>query len=133
MEYRIEFTHAAISPEPAPLTSLEIGSVVEFRGIVRQTEGSEILEGLYYEAHEEMARRLLTRHFDGLLREYPVAGVDFIHRLGFVPAGEASLYIRVASRHRAEGLCFLGEAVNLLKRDVPIWKNVRRPETPPAV
>ncbi len=133
MDYRIEFTHAAISHEPAPPASLEIGSVVEFHGIVRQTEGTEIIDGLYYEAHEEMARRLLTRHFDGLLRDHPVAGVHFIHRLGFVPAGEASLYIRVASRHRAEGLSFLAEGVNLLKRDVPIWKNVRRPETPPGV
>jgi len=50
--------------------------------------------------------------------------VEFIHRLGWVPVGEASLYIRVLSSHRAEGLRFLADSIDRLKQDVPIWKRV---------
>jgi molybdopterin synthase catalytic subunit len=46
----------------------------------------------------------------------------FIHRLGWVPVGEASLFVRVLSAHRGEALRFLAEAINRLKTDVPIWK-----------
>lgn len=54
--------------------------------------------------------------------------VIFIHRLGWVPVGEAAIFIRVLSSHRGEALEFFAAAVNRLKQDVPIWKRTRRPE-----
>jgi len=53
--------------------------------------------------------------------------VLFIHRTGWVPVGEASLFIRVLSAHRGEALQFLAKAIDLLKQDVPIWKRLTRP------
>lgn len=106
------------------LPSREIGSVLEFYGLVREKEGDALLPGLFYEAHESMAMKLLDRHFAELAEQHPIDSVCFIHRLGMVPVGEASLYMRVLSSHRAEGLAFLSEAVIRLKRDVPIWKMV---------
>jgi molybdopterin synthase catalytic subunit len=54
-----------------------------------------------------------------------VAGVTWIHRLGWVPVGEASLFLRVQSAHRAEALNFCALAIDAMKRDVPIWKTAR--------
>jgi molybdopterin synthase catalytic subunit len=122
MKLDIQFTDGPIVVEAAVLPSREIGSQVEFWGIVREMEQGAALAGLHYEAHEPMARRLLERHFGELNAEYPVSEVWFTHRLGWVPVGEASLWMRVLSSHRAEGLAFLAAAVVRLKQDVPIWK-----------
>ena len=128
MQHDIQFTYAPIEIPPAVLPSREIGSNLEFHGIVREMEKGEVLAGLFYEAHETMARRVLERHLVELANAHPVTSVLFIHRLGWVPVGEASLFMRVLSSHRVEGLAFLAAAVIRLKQDVPIWKL----NTPPA-
>jgi len=122
MDKQIVFTTAPIViPSPA-LPSREIGASVEFQGIVRELEQGQSLTGLHYEAHESMARRHLERIFDELCATHPCAAVVFIHRLGWVPVGEASLFVRVLAAHRGEALRFLAESIDRLKADVPIWK-----------
>ena len=124
MQIDIRFTLEAIIPPAAALPSREIGAAVEFLGIVRETEGSNSLEGLHYEAYETMARRQLEQIFAAFQESHPCAAVCFIHRLGWVPVGEASLFIRVLAAHRREALNFLSLAVDQMKADVPIWKRV---------
>ncbi|MEQ1860460.1 MAG: molybdenum cofactor biosynthesis protein MoaE [Chthoniobacteraceae bacterium] len=126
MQTEIVFTHSPIVVPPAALPSREIGACVEFHGIVRELEQGQPLAGLDYEAHEPMARRLLDRHFAELHAAHPCAAVLFIHRLGFVPVGEASLFIRVLAAHRGGALSFLAESIDRLKADVPIWKRAPR-------
>lgn len=126
MQFEIIFTHEPITIPPAALPSREIGACLEFHGIVRELEQGQSLAGLAYEAHEPMARRLLARHFAELAQTHPCAAVLFIHRLGWVPVGQASLFVRVLSSHRSEGLRFLSEAIDRLKTDVPIWKRAHQ-------
>ena len=123
----IAFTEEAILARPLSLPSREIGACVEFQGIVRELEGGTALKGLHYEAYESMATRHLQRIFGDLATLHPCHEVEFIHRLGWVPVGEASLYIRVLSSHRGEALRFLADSIDRLKLDVPIWKRVDRP------
>ncbi len=118
----ILFTGQPISPPVLELPSREIGACVEFQGIVRAKEKGQILEGLHYEAYEPMARRLLDRIFDELATEQPCNAVLLIHRLGWVPVGEASLFVRVFAAHRGEALRFCADAIDRMKSDVPIWK-----------
>ena len=118
----IHLTHDPIVIPPLTLPTREIGSVVEFQGLVREMEADMALTGLFYEAHEPMARKRLEYHFGDLQKQHPVAVVLFSHRLGWVPVGGASLFIRVLSSHRAEGLSYLSGLVVRLKQDVPIWK-----------
>ncbi len=122
MQIDIHFTHEAIVIPPAEWPSREIGAALEFHGIVREQEHGSAVPGLFYEAYEPMARKVLHGHFAELGTRFPIAAVLFIHRLGWVPVGEASLYIRVLSAHRGEALAFLGTSIDLLKQDVPIWK-----------
>jgi molybdopterin synthase catalytic subunit len=125
MEIEIHFTDGPIVLPPGKRDSREIGACLEFQGIVREMENGGALEGLFYEAYEPMARRRLEHHLAELEREYGCEAVCFIHRLGWVPVGEASLFIRVLSAHRGEGLGLLGKLVDRLKLDVPIWKRIR--------
>jgi molybdopterin synthase catalytic subunit len=122
MKKEIVFTIEAIVPPALTLPSREIGACVEFQGIVREIEQDRLLAGLRYEAHEPMARRHLDRIFDELATAHPCEGVTFIHRLGWVPVGEASLFVRVLAAHRGEALRFLAAAIDRMKADVPIWK-----------
>lgn len=124
MKIEITFTHDAIVVPGLAMDSREIGAVVEFQGLVREMEGECALEGLFYEAYEEMAGKILRRHLEELDQAHGCEAVEFIHRLGWVPVGEASLYIRVLSSHRAEALRFLADSIDRLKEDVPIWKRV---------
>ena len=122
MKTEIIFTRQDIAIPAMMLTSREVGACVEFQGIVREMEESTPLQGLEYEAYEPMAGRLLHLHFTELAAKHPCEAVVFIHRLGWVPVGEASLFVRVLASHRGEALQFLAEAIDRLKTDVPIWK-----------
>ena len=128
MKIEIHFTAEAIVISPLVPPSREIGAVVEFQGIVREMENGQALEGLCYEAYEPMARKVLEKHLTELGEIHGCAAVCFIHRTGWVPVGGASLYISVASSHRAEALRFLAEVIDRLKLDVPIWKRSGLPD-----
>ena len=118
----ITFTPGPIVVPALVLASREIGACVEFLGIVREMEGSAPLAGLHYEAHEPMARLHLTRIFDELQTAHGSAGITFIHRLGWVPVGEASLFLRVLTAHRGPALRICADAIDRMKAEVPIWK-----------
>jgi molybdopterin synthase catalytic subunit len=125
MEISIHFTQEPIVIPPVALLSREIGACLEFQGIVRETEDGAALAGLRYEAYEPMAVMHLERIFNELGAAHPCAGVTFIHRLGWVPVGEASLFVRVLAAHRGPALRFMGEAIDRMKADAPIWKMVK--------
>lgn len=125
MKLHLYFSHAPLAIPPVELSSREIGSVLEFQGLVRELEQGEALAGLFYEAHEPMARKRLESHAAELQAVHPVTEVTFMHRLGWVPVGEAAVFIRVLSSHRAEGLLYLSALVIRLKQDVPVWKMVQ--------
>ena len=125
MQLDIRFTHAAIVIPALQLPSPEIGACVEFQGIVRATENNAVLAGLHYEAYEPMALRELHRIVEALVSRHPCAALVFVHRLGWVPVGEASLFVRILAAHREEALAFCGELINRMKQDVPIWKRMQ--------
>jgi molybdopterin synthase catalytic subunit len=122
MKTHIEFTRSPIVPRTRNSASLEIGSCLEFSGIVRELEGDKKIAGLFYEAYEPMAKTELQKIFAELAVKHPCEEIYFIHRLEFIPIGEASLFIRILSRHRQAGLILMGELIDRLKADVPIWK-----------
>jgi molybdopterin synthase catalytic subunit len=122
MRTEIHFTHEAIIIPPLRCDSREVGACVEFQGIVREMESGRALRGLDYEAHEPMARRQLERIFAELATAHPIESVEFIHRLGWVAVGAASMFVRVLAAHRGEALAFCAAAIDRMKQDVPIWK-----------
>ena len=126
MRTRIEFTRSPIVISAATFATPEIGACLEFSGIVREQENGKKIPGLFYEAHEPMARAQLEKIFRDLAARQPYEEILFIHRLEFVPVGEASLFIRICTRHRQAGLNLMGELIDRLKADVPIWKRAEK-------
>jgi molybdopterin synthase catalytic subunit len=76
---------------------------------------------LTYTAYRPMALAALER----IVRELEMTGearVAVVHRLGEVPVGEPSVVIAAASAHRRAAYEASREALERLKREVPIWK-----------
>jgi molybdopterin synthase catalytic subunit len=105
------------------LDSLEKGPDLS-AGAIDVESGREI-EGIEYEAHRPMAEHQLKMIGQEAARKFGLQLVVIHHRLGFVPAGESSLLLRVASRHRREAFQASQWIVDELKRKVPIWKHPR--------
>ena len=101
----------------------ETGALVDFWGVVRASEGGAVISGIRYEAHRAMAERQLQTIADGCLQKFELNLLLVHHRVGFVAVGEASLLVRVGSRHRAEAFRASAWIVDELKKRVPIWKH----------
>lgn len=98
------------------------GAMLSFRGVVRPLEAGRLLEGLSYTSYEPMAQRQLSSIADQVVKQYEVLQVRLAHSRGFVAAGDTSLWVTIASKHRKPGLQAMDCLLDGLKRDVPIWK-----------
>ena len=121
--------HAALVRRPidgaAIATSIrqpEDGAVVVFDGVVRNhTRGRRTLY-LDYSAYEPMALRQMEQLAQQALANHAVRDVWLVHRLGRLQIGESSVYIAVASAHRAAAFEACRWIIDTLKKTVPIWK-----------
>ena len=124
MKIEIEFVRTPIArPQnwTVPLGT-ETGSLVEFYGIVRETESDAAIASLNYEAYPSMAEKIMREKMATLEKKHPCQAVRVVHRLGIVPMGESAIYVGIQSKHRLEGFLFLQEFMDEFKKDVPIWK-----------
>jgi molybdopterin synthase catalytic subunit len=100
----------------------ETGSLVEFYGIVRETEGTAKIPALKYEAYASMAEKVMREKIAHLEKKHPCQAIRVVHRLGTIPTGESAIYVGIQSSHRREGFLLLQDFMDELKKDVPIWK-----------
>jgi len=89
---------------------------------VRALEDGREISGIEYEAHEAMAQHQLEVIAQAARAEFGLEQVLLEHRIGFVAAGEASLFLRVASAHRDAAFAASAWIVAELKKKAPIWK-----------
>ena len=110
---------------PIPASGPKSGAILDFRGVVREREDGRLIEGIDYEAHATMAQYQLERITGEAVQRFQLDGGVVRHRIGFVPAGEASLLVRLVAGHRAEALAAMSWLIDELKKRVPIWKHPR--------
>ncbi len=100
----------------------EDGAVVVFEGVVRDnTKGRPTLH-LEYECYEPMALEQMTRIGHEIAAQFAVGRIGMVHRLGRLQIGEASVVVVATAPHRKPAFEAALEAINRLKREVPIWK-----------
>ena len=100
-----------------------IGSVLDFRGVVRALEDGRAIRGIDYEAHESMALAQLEKLGREAAARFGLESVLIRHRVGFVAANDPSLVVRLMSAHRQEALKAMVWLIDELKKRVPIWKH----------
>jgi molybdopterin synthase catalytic subunit len=108
---------------PKQAIDLATGAIVDFWGVVRELENEREIEGIEYEAHWAMAEHQLNKIVERAISDFVLELVVLHHRVGFVGAGESSLFVRVVSQHRSEAFNASQSIVDELKKRVPIWKH----------
>jgi molybdopterin synthase catalytic subunit len=98
------------------------GAVVTFVGIVRDNQDAQRVVALEYEAYAEMATAELQALGEAIAGQFGLHGIAIRHRIGKLAVGETSVVIAVASAHRAAAFAACAEALERLKKTVPIWK-----------
>lgn len=119
-----ELVHGRI--DDAALTAgaarADCGAIVTFLGTTRNHHEGRRVARLEYEAYEPMALAALGAIETAAVRRFEIASCAIVHRLGEVPAAEASVVVVVAAAHRGAAFDACRWAMDELKRAVPIWK-----------
>lgn len=100
----------------------EAGGITTFTGNVRRHSRGKTIEHLDYEAYEPMAVRVMDAIRTRIEAELEGTRVAIHHRVGRLAVGETAVVIAASAPHRAEAFAACREAIEALKRDVPIWK-----------
>ncbi len=69
-----------------------------------------------------MAIRELEKLAAQAIHKFSLTKLVIVHRLGEVPVGQASVVVGCSSPHRPATFAALPWIMDVLKRDVPIWK-----------
>ena len=101
------------------------GAVLLFLGVVRdQSEGRDV-EGIEYEAYQEMAVSVLTTIAREAGESADTDRVAVVHRTGELEVGDVSLAIAVGSPHREEAYQASRYIIEEIKKRLPVWKKER--------
>lgn len=117
-------TRAPLDPEEVTrrVRAPADGAVVTFLGTTRDQTGGRRVLYLEYEAYIPMAEEKLQKIVRELKGRRDVSGIAIAHRIGRLEIGEISLVVAIAAPHRREAFAACQEAVDRIKRVVPIWK-----------
>lgn len=107
----------------AQVQSPERGGTCVFLGTVRTDDNVTAIE---YSAYEAMADEELGRMLRDAQDRWPEARVMLQHRLGVIPAGEASITIAAAAPHRDDAFSACRFVIEEVKKRAPIWKKEMR-------
>jgi molybdopterin synthase catalytic subunit len=121
---RVLITSDAFSPD-AELTCFAVrrnehaGALASFVGYCREDSGVERLELEHYPGFTEAEVQRLA---DAVTARHGLIDLLVIHRVGAIPAGEPIVLVAALSRHRAAAFAAVGEMMDYLKTDAPMWK-----------
>ncbi|MGH7521440.1 MAG: molybdenum cofactor biosynthesis protein MoaE [Gemmatimonadales bacterium] len=97
----------------------ERGGTCVFLGTVRTDDQVTAID---YSAYEPMAFEEIDRILGEARARWAEARVMLQHRLGEIPAGEASIAIAAAAPHRDEAFAACRYVIEEVKKRLPIWK-----------
>ena len=102
------------------------GALVTFLGIVRNAaDDGRAVEGLSYEAYEEMAC-IEFEAIDAQARErFGDVRLWIAHAVGDLAVGEVAVAVAATAEHRAAAFEACRFAIDQLKERAPIWKKER--------
>ena len=124
----VRITDRAFDPaaEAAALSRgrTDIGAVVAFSGICRDSEDDEKIASLTLEHYPGMAEAEIERHVQEAEQRWPLMGVRVVHRVGRIEPGETIVFVATASKHRRAAFEAAEFLMDYLKTRAPFWKKV---------
>jgi molybdopterin synthase catalytic subunit len=122
---RIQQADFDIAREIAALTKArkDIGAVVSFSGICRDSENNVAISALTLEHYPGMAEAEIGRHAETAMSRWPLTGLTVIHRVGRIMPGENIVLVLTASAHRQAAFEAAEFLMDYLKANAPFWKS----------
>ena len=128
LNFKQHFESFATAPEWITLGALvravrahpdihKAGAILTFTGVVR----GEAL-ALEFDIYEGEAQQRISSIAHDLTAIEGIVDAKIYHKSGRVNRGEDIVYIVVAAAHRQEGFKALRDAIERIKKEVPIWK-----------
>ena len=126
---RIQQVDFDIAHEIAALTQgrKDIGAVVSFSGICRDSEGDAAIAALTLEHYPGMAEAEIARHAETAMTRWPLTGLTVVHRVGRITPGENIVLVLTASQHRQAAFEAAEFLMDYLKASAPFWKREEKP------
>ncbi|MBO0769528.1 MAG: molybdenum cofactor biosynthesis protein MoaE [Solirubrobacterales bacterium] len=122
-------SEAVISDQPLTLDAVlarvadpSAGAVVSFQGLPRD------VPALDYEAYADMASEKINAIVAEASAEHGLCKAAAVHRVGTVPAGEASIVVAASAPHREEAFTGARQILDRIKAEAPIWKVELHPD-----
>lgn len=105
----------------------DCGAHAWFAGVTRRKTVDHdghvsVTRTLHYQAHRSMALGQLRSLASAAVAQYDLAKLVFVHRLGEVSIGQASVLVGCSGAHRSATLASIPWIMDRLKTEVPIWK-----------
>jgi molybdopterin synthase catalytic subunit len=100
----------------------DIGAVVSFTGLVRETAREGAISAMELEHYPGMTESALEEIVAEASRRWPLQGVRVIHRHGPLAPGDRIVLVLTASRHRQAAFEAASFLMDYLKTRAPFWK-----------
>jgi molybdopterin synthase catalytic subunit len=104
----------------------DIGAVVSFVGLVRETSHGEKLASMTLEHFPGMTERELLRIADEARARWKLDDVIVVHRVGELKPGERIVLVVTAAAHRGAAFEAAEFLMDYLKTRAPFWKREMR-------
>jgi molybdopterin synthase catalytic subunit len=106
----------------ADISDPTLGGTAVFLGTVRRGPDDGPVKAIDYSAYDDMADAEMARIIGEAQSRWPGGKVAVQHRLGEIPAGEASIAVVAASQHRADAFEACRYVIEQVKVRLPVWK-----------
>lgn len=100
----------------------DIGAVVSFVGLVRDSAKSETISAMELEHYPGMTEKALQDIIEQANKRWQLQGASIVHRIGKLAPAEQIVMVAVASPHRGEAFQACEFMIDFLKTKAPFWK-----------
>jgi molybdopterin synthase catalytic subunit len=98
------------------------GAIISFTGLVRDHNSKGKVEGIFYEAYNEMVEEILKNIEKEVFKKWNIKKFIAVHRTGDLEVGEISVIVAVSSEHRKDAFEACSYGIENIKKRCPIWK-----------
>jgi adenylyltransferase/sulfurtransferase len=116
----------------AELRNPRAGALASFEGWVRDHHDGRPVEGLEYEAFDDMARRVGSEIVREAIERFSLIDALAVHRVGPATVGERAIWVGATAEHRQEAFLACRWIMDRIKVDLPMWKKESYVDGAPA-
>lgn len=100
----------------------EVGGIVFFQGVVRNHNDGHKVKSLEYDSYVEMANKVGLDIVNKAKEKFDIVNAICIHRIGHLAIGDTAVWVAVTAHHRKEAFEASQYIIDVVKGEVPIWK-----------